>query len=298
MSEDSAVVVDGLTKRFGHIHALNGLDLRIRTGEVHGFLGPNGAGKTTALRIMLGLLHGDGGHVEVLGGHPFRDAVALHRRLAYVPGDVTLWPTLSGGEAIDLLGRLRGGLDPRRRAELVDRFDFDPTKKGRAYSKGNRQKAALIAALASGVELLLLDEPTAGLDPLMEAVFRECILDERAAGRTILLSSHLLAEVEALCDRVTIIRDGRAVESGTLTRLRHLTRMSVTADLAVVPQALGELAGVHGLEAAGTRVRMEVDAEHLEAVLRVITESGLRGLTCQPPTLEQLFLRHYQGHTS
>ncbi|GAB1824289.1 ABC transporter ATP-binding protein [Herbidospora sp. RD11066] len=270
----------------------------MRTGEVHGFLGPNGAGKTTALRIMLGLLHGDGGHVEVLGGHPFRDAVALHRRLAYVPGDVTLWPTLSGGEAIDLLGRLRGGLDPRRRKSLVDRFDFDPTKKGHAYSKGNRQKAALIAALASGVELLLLDEPTSGLDPLMEAVFRECVAEEHAAGRTVLLSSHLLAEVEALCDRVTIIRDGRAVETGTLAQLRHLTRSSVTADLATVPAGLGETPGVHDLVVTGTRVAMEVDAEHLEAVLRRLTDAGLRGLTCQPPSLEQLFLRHYQTPAS
>ncbi|WP_062436630.1 ABC transporter ATP-binding protein [Herbidospora daliensis] len=298
MPEDSAVLVDGLTKRFGRVHALNGLDLEVHTGEVHGFLGPNGAGKTTALRIMLGLLHGDEGRVEVLGGHPFRDAVALHRRLAYVPGDVTLWPTLSGGEAIDLLGRLRGGLDPRRRAELVDRFDFDPAKKGSTYSKGNRQKAALIAALSSGVELLLLDEPTAGLDPLMEAVFRECILEERRAGRTILLSSHLLAEVEALCDRVTIIRDGRAVESGTLAQLRHLTRTSVTADLSSVPDSLGGLPGVHDLTVTGTRVGMEVDAEHLAAVLRVLTGAGLLGLTCQPPTLEQLFLRHYQTTAS
>ncbi|WP_459805696.1 ABC transporter ATP-binding protein [Herbidospora sp. RD11066] len=298
MPEDTAVLVDGLAKRFGHVRALDGFDLQVRTGEVHGFLGPNGAGKTTALRIMLGLLHGDGGHVEVLGGHPFRDAVALHRRLAYVPGDVTLWPTLSGGEAIDLLGRLRGGLDPRRRKSLVDRFDFDPTKKGHAYSKGNRQKAALIAALASGVELLLLDEPTSGLDPLMEAVFRECVAEEHAAGRTVLLSSHLLAEVEALCDRVTIIRDGRAVETGTLAQLRHLTRSSVTADLATVPAGLGETPGVHDLVVTGTRVAMEVDAEHLEAVLRRLTDAGLRGLTCQPPSLEQLFLRHYQTPAS
>ncbi|WP_155342241.1 ABC transporter ATP-binding protein, partial [Acrocarpospora corrugata] len=294
MSSEFAVLVNGLTKRFGHVQALNGLDLDVRTGEVHGFLGPNGAGKTTALRVLLGLLRGDSGRTELLGADPWRDKVALHRRLAYVPGDVTLWPTLSGGEAIDLLARLRGGLDPRRRADLIDRFDLDPTKKGRAYSKGNRQKVALIAALASGVELLLLDEPTAGLDPLMEAVFRDCVAEEHAAGRTVLLSSHILTEVEALCDRVTIIRDGRAVESGTLTQLRHLTRTSITADLAAVPDTLAGLPGVHDLAVNGGRVSLEVDAEHLDAVMRVITQAGLRGLTCQPATLEQLFLRHYQ----
>ncbi|WP_344194118.1 ABC transporter ATP-binding protein, partial [Acrocarpospora corrugata] len=275
MSSEFAVLVNGLTKRFGHVQALNGLDLDVRTGEVHGFLGPNGAGKTTALRVLLGLLRGDSGRTELLGADPWRDKVALHRRLAYVPGDVTLWPTLSGGEAIDLLARLRGGLDPRRRADLIDRFDLDPTKKGRAYSKGNRQKVALIAALASGVELLLLDEPTAGLDPLMEAVFRDCVAEEHAAGRTVLLSSHILTEVEALCDRVTIIRDGRAVESGTLTQLRHLTRTSITADLAAVPDTLAGLPGVHDLAVNGGRVSLEVDAEHLDAVMRVITQAGL-----------------------
>ncbi|GAA1008088.1 ABC transporter ATP-binding protein [Acrocarpospora pleiomorpha] len=264
---------------------------------MHGFLGPNGAGKTTALRVLLGLLRGDSGHAEILGSDPWRDAVALHRRLAYVPGDVTLWPTLSGGEAIDLLARLRGGIDPRRRATLIDRFDFDPTKKGRAYSKGNRQKVALIAALSSDVELLLLDEPTAGLDPLMEAVFRECVAEEHAAGRTVLLSSHILTEVEALCDRVTIIRAGRAVETGTLTQLRHLTRTSITAELEELP-SLTDRPGVYGLAVNGNRVSFEVDAEHLDGVMRLITQAGLRSLTCQPPTLEQLFLRHYQVSAS
>ncbi|WP_155354537.1 ABC transporter ATP-binding protein [Acrocarpospora macrocephala] len=298
MSSEFAVLINGLTKRFGHVPALDGLDLDVRTGEVHGFLGPNGAGKTTALRVLLGLLRGDSGHAEILGSDPWRDAVALHRRLAYVPGDVTLWPTLSGGEAIDLLARLRGGIDPRRRATLIDRFDFDPTKKGRAYSKGNRQKVALIAALSADVELLLLDEPTAGLDPLMEAAFRECVAEERAAGRTVLLSSHILTEVEALCDRVTIIRAGRAVETGTLTQLRHLTRTSITAELAELPASLAGRPGVHDLAVNGNQVSFEVDAEHLDGVMRLISQAGLRSLICQPPTLEQLFLRHYQVSAS
>ncbi|MBV9847099.1 MAG: ABC transporter ATP-binding protein, partial [Kutzneria sp.] len=207
----TAISVSDLRKSFGKTRALNGLDLTVTAGEIHGFLGPNGAGKSTTIRILLGLLRADGGRADLLGGDPWRDATRLHRRLAYVPGDVTLWPTLSGGEVIDLLGRLRGGLDPRRRAELLERFDLDPTKKGRAYSKGNRQKVALVAALASDVELLILDEPTSGLDPLMEGVFRDCIARERRDGRTVLLSSHILAEVEALCDRVSIISNGRTV---------------------------------------------------------------------------------------
>src|SRR6266542_6203341 len=241
----TAIAVSGLVKNFGPTRALDGLDLTVNTGEVHGFLGPNGAGKTTTIRVLLGLLRADAGEARLLGGDPWRDATGLHRRLAYVPGDVTLWPSLSGGEVIDLLGRLRGGLDPKRRASLLEKFELDPTKKGRAYSKGNRQKVALIAALASDVELLLLDEPTAGLDPLMEEIFRECIEEERRQGRTVLLSSHILAEVEALCDRVSIIRSGRTVESGTLADLRHLTRTSISAELAQPPTGLADLPGVH-----------------------------------------------------
>src|SRR5215204_5763711 len=220
----TAISTSGLVKTFGPTRALDGLDLSVRPGEVHGFLGPNGAGNTTTLRVLLGLLRADAGEVRLLGGDPWRDAVALHRRLAYVPGDVTLWPNLSGGEVIDLLGRLRGGLNPKRRADLLERFDLDPTKKGRSYSKGNRQKVALVAALASDVELLILDEPTSGLDPLMEEVFRQFIEEERQRDRTVLLSSHILSEVEALCDRISIIRRGQVVESGTLAELRHLTR--------------------------------------------------------------------------
>jgi ABC-2 type transport system ATP-binding protein len=284
-----------LRKSFGRTRALDGLDLSVRTGEVHGFLGPNGAGKTTAIRILLGLLRADDGEVRLLDGDPWRDTTTLHRRLAYVPGDVTLWPELSGGEVIDLLGRLRGGLDPSRRADLLARFELDPTKKSRSYSKGNRQKVALVAALASDVELLILDEPTSGLDPLMEAVFRECIADEHRAGRTVLLSSHILAEVEAACDRVTIIRDGRVVESGTLTELRHLTRTSISADLSQSPSDIAGLPGVHDLHIDGNRLRLQVDNAELNTVLRQLTSLGVRSLVSQPPSLEELFLRHYHS---
>jgi ABC-2 type transport system ATP-binding protein len=298
----NAIEVSGLRKAFGKTVALDGLELTVATGEVHGFLGPNGAGKTTTIRILLGLLRADGGAAKLLGGDPWRDAVALHRRLAYVPGDVTLWPNLSGGEVIDLLGRLRGGLDPKRKAELLDRFDLDPTKRARAYSKGNRQKVALVAALASDAELLILDEPTAGLDPLMEAVFRQCAEEERARGRTVLLSSHILSEVEALCDRVTIIRAGRTVESGSLAELRHLTRTSITAELASHAAGLEDLAGVHDLvvddQQGGSRVRCEVDSNKLEDLLRNLVTAGVRTLVSQPPTLEELFLRHYSDHDS
>jgi ABC-2 type transport system ATP-binding protein len=286
--------VSGLRKSFGRTIALDGLDLTVRTGEVHGFLGPNGAGKSTTLRVLLGLLRADAGTVRLLDGDPWRDATALHQRLAYVPGDVTLWPNLSGGEVIDLLGKLRGGLDRKRRDDLLARFDLDPTKKGRTYSKGNRQKVALVAALASDVELLLLDEPTSGLDPLMEAVFRECITDEHRDGRTVLLSSHILGEVEVLCDRVSIVRAGKVVDSGTLAELRHLTRTSIEAELAGPPNGLADLAGVHDLRTeAGNRVRFEVDTDHLDAVLGKLTATGVRSLVSRPPTLEELFLRHY-----
>ena len=291
----TAISISGLVKTFGPTRALDGLDLEVRTGEVHGFLGPNGAGKTTTLRVLLGLLRPDAGQARLLGGDPWRDATQLHRRLAYVPGDVTLWPSLSGGEVIDLLGRLRGGLDPKRRDELLDRFDLDPRKKARTYSKGNRQKVALIAALAAEVELLLLDEPTAGLDPLMEAGFREVVADERHGGRTVLLSSHILSEVEALCDRVSIIRAGRIVESGTLAELRHLTRTSITAELASPPDGLVELAGVHNLVLDGTRVQFQVDGARLGEAVARLSAAGVRSLTSQPPTLEELFLRHYQS---
>ncbi|MFJ8005623.1 ABC transporter ATP-binding protein [Streptomyces fagopyri] len=292
-----ALEVSGLHKSFGGTHALDGLDLHVETGEVHGFLGPNGSGKSTTIRVLLGLLRADAGTVRLLDGDPWKDAVELHRRVAYVPGDVTLWRNLSGGEVIDLYGRLRGGLDRGRRAELTERFELDPTKKGRTYSKGNRQKVALVAAFASDVDLLILDEPTSGLDPLMEEVFQRCVEEERDRGRTILLSSHILSEVEELCDRVSIIRKGRTVESGTLAELRHLTRTSVTAELAGPPGTLASLPGVHDVDVQGTRVRLQVDTDKLNAVLRSLTDSGVRSLAATPPTLEALFLRHYQEDT-
>ncbi|CAL9470177.1 Multidrug efflux system ATP-binding protein [Streptomyces sp. enrichment culture] len=289
-----AITVSGLHKSFGRTHALDGLDLEVGSGEVHGFLGPNGAGKSTAIRVLLGLLRADSGTARVLDRDPWRDAVEVHRRIAYVPGDVALWRNLSGGEVIDLYGRLRGGLDRGRRAELIDRFELDPTKRCRTYSKGNRQKVALVAAFASDVDLLVLDEPTSGLDPLMEGVFRRCVAEARDRGRTVLLSSHILGEVEELCDRVSIVRQGRTVETGSLADLRHLTRTSVTADLAGPPDGLAHLPGVHDLDVRGRRVRCQVDSDKLDAVLRSLSETGVRSLTSTPPTLEELFLRHYQ----
>ncbi|MDX6250726.1 MAG: polyether ionophore transport system ATP-binding protein [Kribbellaceae bacterium] len=290
----AAIVVSGLHKSYGSTHALDGLDLEVATGEVHGFLGPNGSGKSTTIRVLLGLLKGDEGEVSLLGGDPWRDAAKLHRRLAYVPGDVNLWPNLTGGEVIDLLGRLRGGLDPKKRDNLLRRFDLDPTKKGRTYSKGNRQKVALVAALASDVELLILDEPTSGLDPLMEEVFRQCIEEEGHRDRTVLLSSHILSEVEALCDRISIIRRGKVVESGTLAELRHLTRTSIQAELAASPNGLAQLPGVHNLDVEGNKVRCEVDNAQLDGLMKQLAASGIKSLVAQPPTLEELFLRHYE----
>ncbi len=291
----TAISVSGLVKSFGRTRALDGLDLKVQPGEVHGFLGPNGSGKSTTIRILLGLLRADSGTVRLLDGDPWRDAATLHRRLAYVPGDVTLWPTLTGGQVIDLLGRLRGGLNDKRRTELLERFELDPTKKGRSYSKGNRQKVALVAALASDVELLVLDEPTSGLDPLMEQVFRDIIVEQRLRGQTVLLSSHVLGEVEALCDRVSIIRSGRTVETGTLTQLRHLTRTAVTAQLAASAPDLAAMAGVHDLVVTGDhQVRLSVDNAALDDLVRRLSAAGLLGLTCTPPTLEELFLRHYE----
>ncbi len=288
-----AISVAGLVKTFGPTRALDGLDLTVGTGEVHGFLGPNGSGKTTTIRVLLGLIRADAGEVALLGGDPWSEAVELHRRLAYVPGDVSLWPKLSGGEVIDLFARLRGDFDQHRRDELIERFELDPTKKSRTYSKGNRQKVGLVAALASDAELLILDEPTSGLDPLMESVFQDCIHEIKAEGRTVLLSSHILAEVEALCDRVTIIRAGRVEQTGTLSELRHLTRTSITAETERPAAALADLAGVHGLEVDGSRVRFDVDNDRLDAVVRVLGALGVRSLISHPPTLEELFLRHY-----
>ena len=289
----AAIEVTGLVKTFGHVTALDGLDLRVETGEVHGFLGPNGAGKSTTIRVLLGLLRADAGTARVLGMDPWSDAVALHRELAYVPGDVNLWPNLTGGQAIDLLARLRGDYDQKRRDELCERFDLDPTKKARTYSKGNRQKVALVAALASDAQLLLLDEPTAGLDPLMEAVFQEVLREDQDKGRTVLLSSHILDQVEKLADRVSIIRLGKTMESGTLDEMRHLTRSTVHARLTNPAPGLEQLPGVHAVTRSDDMVSLDVDGDDLPRVIEYLSAQGLRSLVCQPPTLEQLFLRHY-----
>ncbi|WP_426561409.1 ATP-binding cassette domain-containing protein [Angustibacter sp. McL0619] len=294
---DVVISTQGLVKKFGALRALDGLDLQVCRGEVHGFLGPNGAGKSTTIRSLLGLLGADGGTASVFGLDPWRQTVAIHRRLAYVPGDVALWPNLSGGEIIDLLIRMRGA-DPAgpssRRAELLDRFQLDPTKKGRAYSKGNRQKVALVAAFATPTELLILDEPTSGLDPLMEQVFNECVAEHTAVGATVLLSSHILSEVETLANRVTIIRDGRAVESGSLEEMRHLHRNSVRATVSGPVPDLAAIVGVHDVAVDGQVVSGLVDAEAMPAVLAALTEAGVRNLTSTPPSLEELFLDVYR----
>lgn len=292
---EHVIRVEGLVKTFGSTRALDGLNLTVEPGEVHGFLGPNGSGKSTTIRVLLGLLRKDAGHVRLLGGDPWRDAVALHRRLAYVPGDVNLWPNLSGGEAIDLLGSLRGSLDRARRDDLVERFQLDPTKKCSAYSKGNRQKVAIIAGMASDVELFLLDEPTSGLDPLMETVFQDVVREITAGGGTVLLSSHILAEAEALCDTVSIIRAGRIVESGSLAALRLLTRTTLHVTTAEPLDGLDTAPGVFDVQISdgGHTARFEVAADQLDAVVKHIGEHGVLALTSAPPTLEELFLRHY-----
>lgn len=289
----ASIEIRGLTKSFGTVRALDGLDLTVHEGEVHGFLGPNGAGKSTTIRILLGLVKADGGSARLLGGDPWADAVALHRQIAYVPGDVTLWPSLTGGETIDLLARMRGGMDERRRADLIERFDLDPTKKARAYSKGNRQKVSLISAFSSRARLLLLDEPSVGLDPLMENVFRQCVREAHERGVTVLLSSHILAETEALCERVTIIRAGKTVESGSLDSMRHLSRTSIKAEMVGDPGDLTRIRGVEDVSVDGTTVRAQVDSESLGELIRVLGDAGVRSLISQPPTLEELFLRHY-----
>jgi ABC-2 type transport system ATP-binding protein len=292
-SSDLVIEAHGLVKSFGTTKALAGLDLEVARGEVHGFLGPNGAGKSTTLRVLLGMLRIDAGTVRLLGGDPWRDTAMLHSRLAYVPGDVSLWPNLSGGEVIDLLGRLQGGQDPARRDRYLELFDLDPTKKSRTYSRGNRQKVALISALASNADVYLLDEPTAGLDPLREVDFRTCVRELRDEGRTILLSSHILSEAEALSDRVTIIREGRAVETGRLDQLRHLTQTSVTAELVTVPDGLERIAGVHNLIVDDHRITAHVEQRGMDALMQALSASGIRSLVSRPPTLEELFLRHY-----
>ena len=292
-SDRGAIEIRGLTKNFGKVKALDGLDLTVREGEVHGFLGPNGAGKSTTIRVLLGLVRADAGTARLLGGDPWNDAVSLHRAIAYVPGDVTLWPSLTGGETVDLLARMRGGIDEQRRAELIERFDLDPHKKCRTYSKGNRQKVSLISAFSSRARLLLLDEPSSGLDPLMENVFQQCVREASDRGATVLLSSHILAETETLCERVTIIRAGRAVESGSLNAMRHLSRTSIKAEMIGNPGDLTRIRGVENVSVEGNMVRAQVDSDSLGQLIRILGDAGVRSLVSQPPTLEELFLRHY-----
>jgi ABC-2 type transport system ATP-binding protein len=289
----TAIELHDIVKTFGPVRALDGLHLTVDPGEVHGFLGPNGAGKSTTIRVLLGLLKADSGHATLLGGDPWRQAAELHRRIAYVPGDVSLWPNLSGGEVIDVIGRMRGGLDDKRRADMLERFELDPRKKARTYSKGNRQKVALVAALASRAELYLLDEPTSGLDPLMEAEFQKAVLELKHEGATVLLSSHILAEAEALSDRISIIRAGRVVQSGSLAELRHLTRTTVIAETTSPATDIGEVEGVHNPQLLDGRVTFDVDSDHLDVAVKALAALGVRSLTAHPPTLEELFLREY-----
>ena len=291
------ITVEKLVKSFGTVRALDGLDLELRAGEVHGFLGPNGAGKSTTIRVLLGLLRADSGRVQLLGGDPWKEAPRLHRRLAYVPGDVSLWPTLTGLDAINLIAGLRGPVDRKRRDELIARFELDPAKKCRTYSKGNRQKVALVAAFSGDVDLLLLDEPTSGLDPLMETTFQACIAEATARGTSVLLSSHILDEVERLCDRVSIVRSGRTVESGSLADLRHLTRTTVVAETRSPATQIAQLPGTYRVELDGARVSFDVDTTHLGGTIEALGRSGILSLTSHPPTLEELFLRHYSTHT-
>jgi polyether ionophore transport system ATP-binding protein len=293
----AVIEVSDLHKHFGRVRALDGLDLAVNEGEIHGFLGPNGSGKTTTIRILLGVLRATSGHASVFGRDPWRDAVALHHDIAYVPGDVTLWPSLTGGEIIDLLARMRRGIDEKRRAELIERFDLDPKKKARTYSKGNRQKVSLISALSSQASLLMLDEPSSGLDPLMEHVFRECVIEACNRGATILLSSHILSEMEALCEKVTIIRAGRTVDSGSLESMRHLSRTSIKAELLGDPGDLSRISGVEDVMIDGKTLHAQVDAEGLGELIRVLGDTGVRSLVSQPPTLEELFMRHYRVAT-
>lgn len=278
---------------FGSFRALDGLDLTVNQGEVHGFLGPNGAGKSTTIRILLGLLRKSAGLATLFGSDPWANNVPLHKRLAYVPGDVNLWPALSGGEAIDLLGALRGGINPHRRAELIEKFQLDPTKKCGAYSKGSRQKVAIISALAADTELYIMDEPTSGLDPLMQSLFNQEVKALKAAGKTVLLSSHVLGEVETLCDHVTIIKAGKTVETGNLDDLRTVMRIVVTAQTKAPVTNLQHVLGVHDIRQDGRKISLTVDSQGMNALLEHLTPFTVEKLECTPPTLEELFLRHY-----
>lgn len=285
--------VTNLSKQFGKFTALNKVNLEVQKGEVFGFIGPNGAGKSTTIRILLGILKATEGDVKIFGQDAWKDAVDIHKNLAYVPGDVTLWPNLTGGEVIDLFIKLRGGSKNNRRDELIERFQLDPSKKCRTYSKGNRQKVALVAAFAQEADLYILDEPTSGLDPLMERVFQECVMEAKAEGKSVLLSSHILSEVERLCDKVGIIRQGEIIETGTLQELRHLTRTSIVVETKQAIPGIQSIEGVHDVQITGLTARFQVDTEKLDEVMRYISEYGMVKLESSPPTLEDLFMRHY-----
>lgn len=287
------VQLRNITKSFRHTRALNGVDLTVRAGEVHGLLGPNGAGKSTTIRVLLGMLRADGGTARVLGSDPWTTTARVRERLSYLPGDVSLWPHLTGGEIIDLLGRMHGGQDRARRDALVERFELDPTKRAGTYSKGNRQKVGLISALSVPAELLIMDEPTSGLDPLMETVFRQCVIQARDEGRTVLLSTHLLSEVEQLCDRVSIVRAGTVVDTGTLAELRGHAATVVTATLARQPADLETVPGVERVAVDGRRV--ELTTTRFDEVMGALASFGIETLAVAPPTLEDLFLHYYDG---
>lgn len=291
----NVVEVRNLMKKFGKFTALDGVDLQVGNGEIFGFIGPNGAGKSTTIRVLLGILKATSGNVKVFGKDAWNDAVEIHKRLAYVPGDVNLWPNLTGGEVIDLFVSLRGGNNKSKREELIKKFDLDPTKKCRTYSKGNRQKVALIAAFSSDADLYILDEPTSGLDPLMEQVFQECVLEVKAKGKCVLLSSHILSEVEKLCDRVGIIRQGKIIETGTLTELRHLTRTHILVETKQAIVDLNEVRGIHEIVTSAQGLSFQVDTEELDHVIKYISQFGIIKLESSPPTLEDLFMRHYEG---
>jgi len=290
----AVIELKNLTKKFGKFTALDGISLEVNNGEVYGFIGPNGAGKTTAIRILLGILRGTQGEAKIFGKDAWKDAVEIHKHLAYVPGDVNLWPNLTGGEVIDLFIKLRGSYNKHRREELIERFDLDPSKKCRTYSKGNRQKVALVAAFASDADLYILDEPTSGLDPLMEKVFQEYVMEAKKEGKSVFLSSHILSEVEKLCDKVSIIRQGKIIESGSLAELRHLTRTGITLQTKTPIDNLDKVKGIHDLEKKDNSIYFQVDAEELDQVLKYISEFGITKLESAPPTLEDLFLRHYR----
>lgn len=291
----SVLEVKNLTKKFGKFTALDGVDLQVNEGEVFGFIGPNGAGKSTTIRVLLGILKATAGEAKIFGKDAWSDAVEIHQRIAYVPGDVNLWSNLTGGEVIDLFVKLRGGNNQNRCEELIELFDFDPSKKCRTYSKGNRQKVALVSAFSTEADLYILDEPTSGLDPLMEQVFQQCVEEAKLAGKSILLSSHILSEVEKLCDRVGIIRQGEIIETGSLSELRHLTRTNLLVETKEPITSLRELKGVHDIEERDRTLSFQVDTEELDAVIKHISRFGITKLQCAPPTLEDLFMRHYEG---